>query len=368
MILLAMGGAMFMTALNLSLAWNKTLSQIYVQRLYDQEIRLNERIETDSLFSDIRAIEGVKAVEGWDLITTSIATESEYEITGTYPDGGHGSFVMTAVPLPTALLNPGVVEGSWLKTEGSDEVVLNQGARGPGRGIGDKIVLSIDGAPTRWTIIGFTEDVGSPSTAYVSLKTFSKHVGSNGRVGMFRVAYDNRSHDYVSEKSREVDKILEARKIDVGASIPVWLLRNAVAAHMKVLINSLIAMAIMMAFVGTVGLTSTVSMNVLERTREIGVMRAIGATPKKITTLIVLEGCIVGMLSMLFAFGLSLAGSYYLGGFLGHLTFRIPLTLTISLLGIIVWIAIVLTSCIFATIFPARAANRVTTREALAYE
>ena len=48
--LLAAGGAMFMTALNVSEAWDKNLKRIYVQRLYDQEIKLNDRINPDSVF------------------------------------------------------------------------------------------------------------------------------------------------------------------------------------------------------------------------------------------------------------------------------------------------------------------------------
>ena len=128
-------------------------------------------------------------------------------------------------------------------------------------------------------------------------------------------------------------RLLEESHVSVSSSTPVWLLHNAVAAHMKVLVNSLLAMAILMAVVGTLGLTSTISMNVLERTREIGVMRAIGATPKKIRSLIVSEGLTIGVLSIVLAFIVSIGLSYFMGEFIGHISFRTPLTLTISLTG-----------------------------------
>ena len=48
--------------------------------------------------------------------------------------------------------------------------------------------------------------------------------------------------------------------------------------------------------------------------------------------------------------------------------FRTPLTLTVSQLAIVIWIVIILAGSYVATIFPARRANTVTTREALAYE
>jgi putative ABC transport system permease protein len=185
---------------------------------------------------------------------------------------------------------------------------------------------------------------------------------------MLRVAYSDRSWDNSRNKSREIDDVLESNQIRVSSTTPVWLLHNAVAAHMKVLVNSLLAMAILMAIVGTLGLTSTISMNVLERTREIGVMRAIGATPKKIKNLIIFEGIAIGLLSVLIAFAASVALSYFMGKFIGNISFKTPLTLTISVVSVAIWMTIIVIGSYVASIFPARRASVMTTREALAYE
>jgi putative ABC transport system permease protein len=366
--LLAAGGAMFMTALNVSEAWDNNLKRIYVQRLYDQEIKLNDRINPDSVFQRIKSLSGVTAVEGWDYSSTSVVKESNYEVTKTYPDKGHGSFTILALPVSTKLLNPTITEGQWLSTEGTNEVVLNQLARNSEMKIGDEISLSLEDEPSTWKIIGFTEDVGSSAAAYVSIQTFKQLNKSVDQIKMLRIGYEDRSKDYVANKNRELDKVLEELQVSVSSSTPVWLLHNAVAAHMKVLVNSLLAMAILMAVVGTLGLTSTISMNVLERTREIGVMRAIGATPKKIRSLIVSEGLIIGVLSIVLAFVVSIALSYFMGEFIGRISFRTPLTLTISLSAILIWVLIVVVGSYLATILPAKRANIVTTREALSYE
>jgi putative ABC transport system permease protein len=366
--LLAVGGAMFMTAMNVSDAWEINLKRIYTQRLYDQEIKLHDRLAPDSVFNLIKKIDGVSIVEGWDFSSSSIMTGNEYEITKTYPDKGHGSFTIQALPVPTQLLNPTVVQGKWLQHKGSNDVVLNQLARTSDMNVGDEIMLAIDGKPRPWKIIGFTEDVGSPATAYVSIDAFSRVTGSSNKVGMLRVAYSDRSWDNSRNKSREIDDVLESNQIRVSSTTPVWLLHNAVAAHMKVLVNSLLAMAILMAIVGTLGLTSTISMNVLERTREIGVMRAIGATPKKIKNLIIFEGIAIGLLSVLIAFAASVALSYFMGKFIGNISFKTPLTLTISVVSVAIWMTIIVIGSYVASIFPARRASVMTTREALAYE
>ena len=109
-------------------------------------------------------------------------------------------------------------------------------------------------------------------------------------------------------------------------------------------------------------------MNILERTREIGIMRAIGATPKKISALIVWEGLLIGSMSIFIAFALSLILSTYMGRLIGNMAFRTPLSLTISGLALGIWILIIILGSYAATLYPARRANKITTREALAYE
>jgi ABC-type lipoprotein release transport system permease subunit len=99
-----------------------------------------------------------------------------------------------------------------------------------------------------------------------------------------------------------------------------------------------------------------------------GVMRAIGATPARIRNLIVWEGLTIGILSVLLAFFVSILLSYFMGEFIGSISFRTPLTLTISTTAIVIWISIITIGSYLATIFPARRAIKVTTREALAYE
>jgi putative ABC transport system permease protein len=106
----------------------------------------------------------------------------------------------------------------------------------------------------------------------------------------------------------------------------------------------------------------------MERTREIGVLRAIGATPGKIRDLITWEGLLIGMISIVIAFLLSLLLSFYMGRFIGNMAFRTPLSLTLSILAIVIWMLIIVIGSYVATFYPARRANKITTREALAYE
>jgi putative ABC transport system permease protein len=368
--LLAAGGAMFMTALNVSEAWNDNLKRIYQQRLYDQDIKLNQSIRADSILQKIQSMEGVRRAEAWSYSSTGVARENNLDVSRTYPDKGHGSFTMLALPVHSTLLNPTVKAGTWLQHEDENEVVLNQMVRGPNGDlkVGDEIKLSIDGVANAWKIVGLVEDVGSGAAAYVPKNYFEKITGRVGQSNMLRISYQDRSAPNVVEKNKMIEKLLEAENISVSSSIPVWLLQNAVAAHMKVLVNSLLAMALLMALVGTLALVSTMSMNVMERTREIGVMRAIGATPQRIRLLITWEGMIMGVMSILFAVVLALVFSTLMGRFIGFMAFRTPLSLIFSKMAFLVWVVIILAGSYLATLYPSRRADRLTTREALNYE
>lgn len=366
--LLAAGGALFMTALNLSSAWDTNLQRIYTQRLYDLEIRLTHPAQVEEAIAQLKKQPSVHQLEAGYVAPASITQSGSFAVTHTYPDKGHGSFTIQALPVPTKLLNPTLTAGHWLQSQAANDVVLNQLARKKEQKIGDQLILIIGGKPTTWRIVGFTEDVGSPATAYVSAEVFLKIIPPIERTTMLRMAFSSRDRAYVKPKINEVENQLEQTGIAVRSSVPVWLLHNAIAAHMRILVNSLLAMALLMALVGTLGLLSTMSLNVLERTREIGVMRAIGATPSRIRQLVVWEGLAIGGISLIPGFILSLLLSTYLGRFIGHLAFRTPLSLTISPLACAIWVCIVVMGSYLATLYPAQRANRLTTREALAYE
>jgi putative ABC transport system permease protein len=127
-------------------------------------------------------------------------------------------------------------------------------------------------------------------------------------------------------------------------------------------------MALLTAFVGSIGLTGTMGMNVLERTREIGVMRAIGAMDHEIIKSVVIEGGFIGGITWVFAIFLSFPISYVLLKIVSEAMMGSLMQLTFTYQGTLIWLAAVLTLSVVASILPARNAASLTIREVLAYE
>jgi putative ABC transport system permease protein len=124
----------------------------------------------------------------------------------------------------------------------------------------------------------------------------------------------------------------------------------------------------MAAVVGSLGLASTMSINVVERGREIGVMRATGATSLAIAGIIVGEGVLIGALSWLLAVPISYPGARFLSDAMGDSLIRIPLEFNYSIDGVGFWLLVVLLLSALASLWPALRATKVSVREALAYE
>jgi len=135
-----------------------------------------------------------------------------------------------------------------------------------------------------------------------------------------------------------------------------------------IVVSFLILMALLLAVVGGLGLTSTMSINILERVREIGVLRAVGASNSSVRRIVLAEGIVMGLLSWFAGTLLSLPISGFMSDQLGLALIGIPLTRVYSITWAGLWLGVLLSIAVVAGLGPARNAVRLTIREVLAYE
>ena len=75
-------------------------------------------------------------------------------------------------------------------------------------------------------------------------------------------------------------------------------LQKTIGDSLNIIVVFLVIMAALLAAVGGIGLSGTMSINVLESTREIGVMRAVGASNGSIYQIFITEGVVVGLVEL----------------------------------------------------------------------
>jgi putative ABC transport system permease protein len=125
------------------------------------------------------------------------------------------------------------------------------------------------------------------------------------------------------------------------------------------------AMAALLGAVGVLGLVSAMGVSVVERTRELAIMKTLGATPGRIARRLVAEGLAIAGLSFVGAWALSLPLTWAVDRVVGNLGFLAPLPLILSPAATLGWVAIGTVATLAATIVPARRASALVIREAL---
>ncbi|MFO0547385.1 MAG: FtsX-like permease family protein [Polyangiaceae bacterium] len=361
--LLSIAGALFIAALSVRAAWTRNLEAMREARHYDVEVRLH-RGATPAVREATASTTGVTNLEWWGYARAAFAKDGEIDTVRTYPDRGHGSLVMMAPPADTPLVTFPIKSGRWLREGDEDVVVLSHVAAAmSGARVGDDLPISVEGFTQIYKVVGVVEEIGSAGVVYVTDRVFERRYGA---LTMARLA--TRATD-APERAATIHALEDALARS-GASVEVVMpfteLRSAIGDHLVVLVRALFALAIILAIVGVIGLGSAISIGVVERTREIGVMKTLGATKLRIAGMIVSEAALTAAFSLALGVLVTLPVTGGIESLVGKLGFMAPLPFVVSKPAIAVWAVVVLVASSLAALVPARRAARITVREAVA--
>ncbi len=361
---LALGGAVFVSSLTLRTSLFATLDDSIASQRYDVEVQFSRPYRVAQVAPAALTVPDATSVE-------ALLRDTAFPVRA---DGSTGDAMnMRAMPATTTMFAPRMAEGRWLLPSDDRSVVLSTNFKNkmPGTQVGDTVTIKIGNDEQQWRIVGFIEELmppTSPVLVYVVLDAYTRVYGGVGRTDTLRVAtvgHDPASHQATVEA-------LERRLTADGYGLRLIHSRSedrAILADRFNLISVVLSlMAILIGFVGGLGLAGTMSINVLERTREIGIMRAVGAADRAVRRIVVSEGLVIAVLAwfigMLLSFPMSYAMCYAFG--IGLL--NTPLNWVYAIPAVFVWLGAVLLIALVASLLPARAAVRLTVREVLAYE
>jgi putative ABC transport system permease protein len=187
-------------------------------------------------------------------------------------------------------------------------------------------------------------------------------------VNSLRLALDQTDEDSLDTVKASLDRSLEQQGMRARSSSTTSQTRFVFDEHMVMIYAFFIVMAVIVGAVGGLGLMTTMSLNVLERRREMGVLRAIGATPRIVWVMVIAEGLVIGVLSWVIAAVLAWPVSKVVGDTFVRALFRGGLDFSFEFSGLVIWLLVSIALSAVASFVPAWRASRTTVREALAYE
>jgi len=239
----------------------------------------------------------------------------------------------------------------------------------PGLKPGDHLLLKVKGRNESWEVVGIFKFVSNEGVlAYAPYEYISQFADLSNRSQSFRVVTDQHDRAFQDLMAERLDHFFRDQGFKVRKTESGLASLDSASESLDILVVFLLIMAVLTAIVGAMGLTGTMGMNVLERTREIGIMRAVGADDRAVMRTVIAEGFVIGSISFALAIILSIPFTYLLSGIVSLAVFQTPIDVIFTYLGYAIWFGLVLLLSVIGSILPARNAARLTIREVLAYE
>ncbi len=363
LITLVMGGMIFMTVGSVRSSLQGRVEEVLAYNQFDMRVGFGRAYRNSKLERAVRGVPGIDQLETW----------SGGQAIRMRPDGTESEPIsLTALPPASTMVAPTLVSGRWLLPGDQNAIVLSQSilTDEPDIRLGDQIKLTIEEKERLWTVVGFaqTTEFSGNVSAYIAYDYFAAITNRLDEASSVLLTLAPDAPYTVGETAELLEEHLAASGLDVGQINTVERIRTFTGNFFTIIISLLLVMGVLIASVGALGLAGTMSTNVLERTREIGVMRAIGATDGAVLRIVLVEGALIGLLSWLAGAALAFPAGYLMSNAVGIALFQSPLTYIFSSNGVTQWLVIVIILATVASYLPARNASKLTVREVLAYE
>lgn len=359
---LTMGGAIFIAVFNVRVTLHDYIDSIGSYFRADVTLDFDKPYRISEIEQYASGIEGVERVEGWQFINSELL----------FPDGAVAENLnILAPPAASKLVTPIIAQGRWIRADDVRKLAISEAVLKyfPNLKAGDSINLKVNGREETWQVVGIFKFVGREGIlAYTPFEYSEQVLNLSSRSFSFRVVTTQHDRAFQDSMAEKLDHYFRDRGFKVRNAESGLASLDTASESLDTLVVFLLIMAILTAIVGAMGLTGTMGMNVLERTREIGIMRAIGADDRAVMRTVIGEGFVIGSISFVLAILLSIPFTYLLSTIVSLAVFETPIKVVFTYLGYVIWLGLVLLLSIVGSILPARNAARLTIREVLAYE
>lgn len=367
---LVVAGVMYLVVMSLISSTVTTLDNEMARQNYDLRIGFSQEQPLEDIRQVVDQEESVEMAEIWFSRNATIL----HQDVRLQDSAGLGA-QLVGLPADSNMYRPIITAGRWLEADDERSVVISQEtAEANDLEIGDVIAVDLgELGSDDWQIVGSYRIVYGngflTESIYAPLAAVHEATGQNG-VGTQVIVRTGASSLTESTASADALKTLfkeNGMAVDLYTT-SVKLEERAFANNQFGSVTSMLqGLAFLVAVVGGVGLMGSLGISVLERGREIGVMRAVGAPSRTILSLFVMEGGLQGFLSWLIAVPLALIVAQPLARQLGQTMIEVDLDYAFNWAAVAIWLMAILFIALCASILPARKAMRVSVRESLAF-
>ena len=367
-IVLITAGASFLMVMGLNSSISLTMDNIYARSRYDALIAFSQNVRLEHVKALAAGVPGLDSMELHQVQSASLFVEGQL-----VKEAGIGTSI-EGIPEGSDFYTPLMVDGRWLRPGDGRVVVLKrQVAKDNHIKVGDVVTLDLgDLGKDNWQVIGtydpiFAGGTFSSDTIYApldALQKVTKRYNQGSYMYLRTTAHDAAS---TSTVTTAVKNMMDDRGLKVAQSQTVPAQRQTNDFQFGMVITMMLALSVIVALVGGIALMGALSIGVIERTKEIGVLRAVGARSRTILGIFMMEGMLQGLLSWAIAVPISLVTTPLLARALGVAMFGATLDYQYNWGAVGLWLIFIVIISALASLIPANSATQISVRDSLAY-
>jgi ABC-type antimicrobial peptide transport system permease subunit len=297
-----------------------------------------------------------------------------------------GKLVLWGFEPRTQIYHYQLISGRWMREDDTNVVLISDMvAAKTGLHLGSRLVVTSLGGnkSLTWTVIGTMKEavdsLGQIGTAVVPVTTLYQFEGMPATsaaddVNKLLIQAKDSTPAGVNQLADQIDaigtRLILSGSVGRGAGLgPVFLVQDEALRHQRnfyILYAVLYAVALLTGAAGILGLASALTASVVERQREVGLMRAMGASSWRVGQVFWVEGLSLGGIAWCLGSLLGLPLAYAFLQFFSYLV--IPVDFVVDPLAFLVMLAAMLLIVTLASVVPARHASRLRIADLLRYE
>ena len=366
-LVLVTAGSAFLMVMGLNSSIQLTMENIYARSKYDALIAFSQNERVEQVTNLANAISGVEGIELHLIQSASLFVQGQL-----VKEAGIGTSI-EGIPSGSDFYKPLIVAGRWLESGDGRAIVLKREVAEDNHiQVGEVVTLDLgDLGKDEWQVVGLYDPIFaggfSSDTIYApldALQRVTKRYNQGSYLYLRTKQHDATSTDTVTTA---VKNVMDDRGLKVAQSQTMPAQRATNDFQFAMVINMMLALSVIVALVGGIALMGALSIGVIERTKEIGVLRAVGARSRTILGIFMMEGLLQGTLSWVIAVPISLLSTPLLARALGVAMFGATLDYRYNWGAVGMWFVFIIVISAVASIVPANRATRISVRDSLAY-
>jgi putative ABC transport system permease protein len=273
---------------------------------------------SDSVNDTVDSLYSLYGADGWLVVNQYLdfdfnkVIEQQPQVVTAEPWGNTGGSLgsvrtdVWGMPQDTSIYTARIISGTWLQQSNPYSVVLtNNLASKIDAHVGDIRTLDVAGTSTLVQITGIVNDastyLGATTTGklFMRIEDLQRIAGVGGQTNFFALKLQSSQPQQVDVELEQLEAHFKQYGPETLATYKDQQSSRQVIGILTLMLN---AMVVIIGVVGLAGITNTLIINLTERRREFGILRAIGATAAHLIRLVMAEalgiaaaGCLVGI-------------------------------------------------------------------------